>query len=459
MKGSKAQLRNFLIDQHVAPDVILTDPVTHATWIFDGFSLYHQFKPKATYRDWFESILTSIQPPNKYKAARIEIINDYYLHESVKANVRYDEISRRVHLTSVQQNMLQGEEWKNFFSNPENKNNLTELALDFFRSLDGRKLLRTPMIFTCAERRYEISQDGVELLQYCNHLEADSKMIYQACCADMPVVVVAKDTDVFVLMIHAMSKTPITKKWLMSHERDHYIDISKVVLYLGTEICRTLPQIHAMTGCDTTAYKFGVSKISTIKKIIKNVNFCKLIENLGKEKKLTADVLDSAKKFIQVCLYRGKLTENYVETRIRLYNRMKTKASCPLPPDHSSCINEIKRIHMQCLIWLNCTERVLDVLNPEEYGWVFDTKIQQFKPLWYNVTRFPPAQVSKEPMSKRQRLLPSTSTDHSLNDTDVDLANIEEDNQWNEENDSDWQDDWTSDSSAADSSSDEDFIA
>ena len=79
--------------------------------------------------------------------------------------------------------------------------------------------------------------------------------------------------------------------------------------------------------------------------------------------------------------------------------------------------------------------------------------------MWYIVTGFLPAQVSKEPMSKRQRLLPSTSTDHSLNDTDLDLANIEEDNQWNEENDSDWQDDWTSDSATANNSSDVDFIA
>ena len=44
-------------------------------------------------------------------------------------------------------------------------------------------------------------------------------------------------------------------------------DITKTKIVLGEEICRLLPALHAMTGCDTTSRLFGIGKGAALKKV------------------------------------------------------------------------------------------------------------------------------------------------------------------------------------------------
>ena len=132
-----------------------------------------------------------------------------YVEESMKActwNTRGND-SKRVYLESPQQKMLQGKAWSAFFHNTENKNNLIELALNFFRSLEGRSPINQTLVFTCKHKvrtcKHKISKEDVDTLNDCNHLEADIKIIYRGCAENTPVIVVTKDTDVFVLLLYA----------------------------------------------------------------------------------------------------------------------------------------------------------------------------------------------------------------------------------------------------------------
>ena len=270
--STKSTLRHFLITK--VPEAINLDAPEKARWIFDGFSLYHQFKPRETYKEWFKCILLSIMPSEALNPIQIEIVNDFYGERSVKADLRYTDQCMKYHLQSYHQKMPQGREWKKFFTNSENKNNLVRLALEFFKSLEGRLLLRVPLIFTCAEKRYEISQDGVEVLQFCNHFEADTKVIFQAATDDTPVVVVAKDTDTFVLITFSFYKLCPANPWFMCYKPDHYIDIQKIAKFIGPDISSVFPQIHAISGCDTTAYKYGTSKVTLLKKLIREKHLC-----------------------------------------------------------------------------------------------------------------------------------------------------------------------------------------
>ena len=51
-------------------------------------------------------------------------------------------------------------------------------------------------------------------------------------------------------------------------------------------------------------------------------------------------------------MYNRKLNKNYLSIRVRLYKNFKSKSSMPLPPDPDSFI-ELKRVHLQCFVWLN----------------------------------------------------------------------------------------------------------
>ena len=83
------------------------------------------------------------------------------------------------------------------------KKTLIRLASKFFKSEEGRQHLKVPLVFTEQEKLWELTRDSVSKSIECNHEEADSRLVLQACERDTVVVVVAKDTDVLVILVHA----------------------------------------------------------------------------------------------------------------------------------------------------------------------------------------------------------------------------------------------------------------
>ena len=93
---------------------------------------------------------------------------------------------------------------------------------------------------------------AIEELFDCNHEEADSRLVLHAIIDVSDVVVVAKDTDVLVLMVWGYAKS----------------------------ISLFLPTIHALTGCDTTSFFYRVGKVRILKKLFKNPEQCTLLSGL-----------------------------------------------------------------------------------------------------------------------------------------------------------------------------------
>ena len=132
----------------------------------------------------------------------------------------------------------------------------------------------------------------------CNHEEADTRLILHVCLADTNIVVVAKDTDVFVLMVFAYCVEKPSGKWFLKINHEKYIDIGKIVDYLGEDVYRNLPAIHAVTGCDTTSAMFGVGKVKILKKLKKNTESIRLLEGIGISQLISEDILANAAKFV-----------------------------------------------------------------------------------------------------------------------------------------------------------------
>ena len=58
--------------------------------------------------------------------------------------------------------------------------------------------------------------------------------------------------------------------------RTVYIDISRVALALGSQLCLALPGLHAFMGCDSVSTFFGNGKVAALKIVGRDKSFKKL---------------------------------------------------------------------------------------------------------------------------------------------------------------------------------------
>ena len=150
-----------------------------------------------------------------------------------------------------------------------------------------------------------------------------------------------------------------------------YANIRKIVDHLGRPIALKLPQIHAITGCDTTSYLHGVGKIKVQNKIKKKPAVLSLLSSLGIRSGVPERYNDVV-KFMQTVCYSGYVGESLVETRVRLYRKQKVKGSQSLPPDPDSIKQAILRINHQLYHWLRCDTLLVDPIPLVDNGWRVD---------------------------------------------------------------------------------------
>ena len=82
------------------------------------------------------------------------------------------------------------------------------------------------------------------------------------------VVVVAKDTDVLVLLLWTYAHDNIKHNGFFKYDAEKYANISKICDYLGKDICELILAFHTATGSDATSYFFRAGKVKIFKKIL-----------------------------------------------------------------------------------------------------------------------------------------------------------------------------------------------
>ena len=73
-------------------------------------------------------------------------------------------------------------------------------------------------------------------------------------------------------------------------------------------------------------------------------------------------------KFIQTMCYPGMEDESVTETRVRIYNQLKTKTSQSIPQDEKAMLQAIKRIHYQLYYWLRSHIALIPEIDLSENG-------------------------------------------------------------------------------------------
>eukprot|EP00112_Aurelia_sp_Birch-Aquarium-sp1_P004164 Seg1472.14 transcript_id=Seg1472.14/GoldUCD/mRNA.D3Y31 product="hypothetical protein" protein_id=Seg1472.14/GoldUCD/D3Y31 len=149
-------------------------------------------------------------------------------------------------------------------------------------------------------------------------------------------------------------------------------------------------KIHAITGCDTTAYKYNIGKFKVMKKITRSKQQCALIQDIGRNESLSQRVMADTKTFVQTVMYSGKPQEGYVETRIRIYQNLKTKSSAAVPADPKSIWEDLQRVNLTCFIWLRCLDATVTRPDPNA-GWYYEKSLNRLMPKWLTGEQLPPS--------------------------------------------------------------------
>ena len=143
--------------------------------------------------------------------------------------------------------MLKGMRWNEFLHNAANKEALITAITRYLRSENRRLSLPFPMIVNDKYDTMSINSEGVTNLFECNHEEGDYRLVLHALISQQDVVIVAKDTDVLVLLVWAYVHFNIQFKWYMMYEKGVFAEISIICQYFGSTICENIlsyPRYH-----------------------------------------------------------------------------------------------------------------------------------------------------------------------------------------------------------------------
>ena len=131
-------------------------------------------------------------------------------------------------------------------------------------------------------------------------------------------------------MIYACAVQQHKHDCYMRTDKDTFASIRKIYKKVDSTTSQLLPQFQTVTGFDTVNYFFNVSKRVVSEGASSGIKPFNMTVELGSSNITTESVNNEVKKLkknIQKYFYRGKEVEGleFVETRMRQYNEIKTK--------------------------------------------------------------------------------------------------------------------------------------
>ena len=262
---------------------------------------------------------------------------DRYVKNSIKGGTRDKRKEKKN--TGIRRNVDNRDQrignWERFIILEDNKASLahflsTEIS-ESYSAPPGRELVinggfkDTLKVWSSDTSRQDIRELASD------HEEEDSRIVLHARDAAArgykQVNILCRDTDVLVLLL-AHREQLCQEIWMFAgtSRQRRYIPVHKIPL--SEEKRKSILAFHAITGCDTTSQFYGVGKASAWK-LFKDAPG--LLEHIGEESQISADVLAKAEAF--VCkLYNPGTQEVEINKERAAAFRKSKKDLDALPP-------------------------------------------------------------------------------------------------------------------------------
>ena len=203
--------------------------------------------------------------------------------------------------------------------------------------------------------------------------EADTILVQQvASVKPDSALVVADDTDVFILLLHFCHNGSISSQVLMASpcKGRAVLDVNATALKHHA-IIPDLLATHGLTGCDTVATYYGIGKGVALK-ILKTGRYP--LDHVGDINSSLPDVLNQATPCILAC-YGQSGCHSMTEARHHMWSKKvsKSTAGAPklksLPPTTEAFQENVARAHFQVAVWRHSLEADPPSLEPTNNGW------------------------------------------------------------------------------------------
>ena len=161
------------------------------------------------------------------------------------------------------------------------------------------------------------------------------------------------------------------------------IDIALTV-NKNRNIIPSLLAAHAISGCDTVAYMWGIGKVSVVKVLDKGIH---TLEKVGDVHESMPDIIKECTDFVAAC-YGCKPLKDMSDVRYQTWlNKTGKRKICKtpdlksLPPTTQSFTENVKRAHLQTSIWKAAMEPDPPNLAATDYGWKKDELAKSLFPV------------------------------------------------------------------------------
>lgn len=375
--------------------------------IEDGNAIFHSLKemPK-TFKAICDSVL-SIATTGK---SNVIFSTDSYMQDSIKSMERSMRGCGERRLIQGE-NTRRPENWKEFLSNNENKEQLSVLLLKVWCNDENiLKIHNKKIITVCKGKAYKLETNGgkVTALEIpslsSTQEETDTRVILYCSYAHEQgyryVRIRSPDTDIFFILLYYASSLKVQLLFdTGTGNKRRLIDITHLSNEFTSNYRAALLGLHAYTRCDTTSSFKGIGKVKPLKILQKKTKYQEVFKCLGESWKITDDLFLAIEEF--TCIMYSSRTKTKEVDRLR-YEMLVSKCGGPgksldtkknidlstLPPPRVCLQEHIKRVNYQVGIWKRAHCPKPQIPHPtQDHGWVMNNGI--LEPLWYKGAPLP----------------------------------------------------------------------
>ena len=278
--------------------------------------------------------------------------------------------------------------YRNFLKSSTNKASLASFICQYICD-NGHDLMPAEKSVVLAGRFDDgevvkvLNEVGVSSLEglYSTQEEADTRLVMHAIMLsrDHPRIIIrCDDTNVLVLLVYYWSRGALANEVYMQAghsgkfvSKERFIPVHHISTKLGKAVCKSLPAVHVLLGCDTTGALYRLGNRTAYSSLIKNEDALQGLEAYQD----VHTFLDTARRF--VLLMHGKQNFKNISSLNELRFVLATTTDKPvsiMPPTDDTFEQHLLRTQYQVAMW--CQSHVAKPvnMNPLGHGWYVNAK-------------------------------------------------------------------------------------
>ncbi|XP_067931036.1 uncharacterized protein [Watersipora subatra] len=379
------------------------DSLYNTALIIDAMALI-QALPRSqiptTFGELSTKVLHVINSYSKmYKAKRVDFVGDNYPRVSIKGFERSRRTHGRLQITHIykaDQNIPK--QWSKFLAVGQNKEALLEFLVQSWKSANLKEDLELYATSGATCVRYVFTNNDAsppvsevpEL--HSDHEEADTRLLLHATHARAygTVLIKSPDTDVAILCLSHFPKMNCERLIFATGvgSKLRLLDIGIMHIKLGSDLCAALPQIHALTGCDSTSALFGKGKKKCYSIFKNNPPYVEAIKtSVGQSFYTNKETMTNAIEPV-ICMLYSPQAKTIEEARYRAFC-CNASSERQLPPTRDALQQHLLRVNYQATIWQLSLSAKIKPPSPHGFGWILQDEKLDIK--WMENPTAPPS--------------------------------------------------------------------